>query len=91
MKNYDFWWLLAFVTPTVIAVIAIIAAFGKYREWKGTVNADLDSFKAFVNEIRKDMKKIMERLPPPPTTVGASPIELTDFGEMVSKDIDAKS
>ena len=86
----EFWWGVALVTPTVIALIAIIAAFGKYREWKGTVNADIQSFKEFMNEIRGDIKKIFDRLPPSPITEGASPIKLTDFGTNISHDIGAK-
>ena len=89
-NNSDFWWMLALATPTVITVIAIFTAYGKYKEWKGEVNSDRKSFTEFMTEIRKDINKIFDRLPSPQTTAGSSPLGLTEFGEKISTDLEVK-
>lgn len=82
--------LLSIATPTVIALIAIISAFGKYREWKGEVNSDRKSFTEFMVEIRGKFEEILARLPPPQTVAGKSPLALTDFGKVISQELSAK-
>ena len=70
-----------------IAVIAFIGAVLKIGEWKGNVDSDRTSFKEFMEEVRKDIKNILKRLP---VTTGAdSPLSLTDIGERVSKQLKA--
>ncbi len=73
-------------------VIGIIFAIG---QWKGKVDSDRDSFKrtldAFMSEIRADIKRIFERLPPAPTVAGASPLRLTELGRKISDRLDASA
>ena len=53
----------------------------------GAVNTDRDAFKAFMKEVREKLDKILERQPPPPTTAPGSPVQLTEFGEHVSRNL----
>ena len=88
-------------TPAiVIAILAILGLGWKAAYWASGVdkdrsalkeNAEKDrsSFKDVVKEIRDDIKKILGRLPPVPVTA-SSPLQLTDFGKSISKEIDAK-
>lgn len=89
-------WLLI-ATPIVIGLVAIVKGCSVYlqkvrakAEWKGAVDADRTSFKEFMEEVRTDIKKILDRLPPA-TAAGSSPITLTDLGEKISREIGAKT
>jgi hypothetical protein len=62
----------------------------KFATWKNSVDNDRHNFHEFMREVRSDIKKIFDRLPPE-TTRSSSPIGLTDLGENVSKEIAAKS
>ena len=57
-------------------------------EWKGEVNTDRTHFKEFMQEIRKKIDQIFDRLPLT-VSVGQSPIRLTDLGKVISKELDA--
>ncbi|MCY4641429.1 MAG: hypothetical protein OXC41_01815 [Gammaproteobacteria bacterium] len=79
-----------------ILIIGIITAWqrhGDKREakgkWKGEVDADRKSFNEFMDEVRKKLDKIFERLPQPSPTVGASPVKLTAYGERLSQSVRA--
>ena len=80
---------LAISVALLTAILALIAAAFKFGSWYGEVNSDRILFKEFMAEVRKDINNILIRLPPLPTT-GESPIRLTELGEQISKDIDAK-
>ncbi len=60
----------------------------KFGAWRGAVNADRENFRAFLEEIRADSKKILGLLPPALVT-GNSPIRLTEVGEAISKELNA--
>lgn len=81
------YWALGISVTVVIAVITFAYKFGK---WQGEVDGDRKRFNNFIEEIRKDIKNILSRLPPSPTT-SASPIHLTQLGERISKNLDAES
>lgn len=76
-----------------VSVTLVLAAIGfahRYGKWQGEVNTDRTSLKDFMLEVRADIKKILERLPPP-TTASSSPIRLTELGTQISEKLDAKS
>ena len=72
------WLAILGVIGTAVVYIA------KYFYWKGHVDSDLNSFKEFMQEVRMDIKKILERLPPRTVTPG-SPLKLTSFGERIAQ------
>ena len=77
----------------VLGGIALLASVGtailKFGEWKGKVDSDRRTFSGFMEEIRKDIKEILTRLPPVEAT-GASPVRLTEFGKSISEDVGAQ-
>ena len=75
---------------SVTVLLAFIAAVFKLGNWYGEVNSDRKRYDQVIEEIRKDIKDIFRRLPPGPTT-NTSPIRLSDIGEQISNDIDAKA
>lgn len=89
------WWEIMFsaiggLTAIAAAGIAIGALVYKHGKWVGAVNSDRDSFKAFMQDVSKKLDKIFERLPPPPTVVPGSPLQLTEFGTEISGKLGAK-
>ena len=72
----------------IIALIAVGTIIFKIGDWRGRVNTDLSTLKQFMDEIRGDIKDILQRLPPPPVA-GASPAKLTDFGDRLAAHMDA--
>jgi len=77
-------------TPAIVlATLAIIGAAVQAGKWIGNVNADRKSFRDFMQEIRDDIKAILQRLPAA-TITRSSPIRLTDLGREISKTIQAK-
>ena len=92
-------------TPTII--IAVVALFGlgtsilglvwKVSKWTGSVDDDRTSFKKFmekidnnIEKIHEDIQRIFQRLGPSPTGA-SSPIELTEYGEELSKKLNARN
>ena len=65
---------------------------------KDGANSDREVLTGFMREVRDDIRAIREnileifkRLPPAPATVQSdSPLRLTEFGEDIAKDLDAK-
>ena len=87
-----------YANPVVWTLVglAILGAFGRILYWRGRVDSDRASFKEFmegikddVAEIRSDIKKILDRLPPPTTVVGASPQRLIELGKKTSTQLEA--
>ena len=75
--------------PTVLIIVAgggLVFGIGK---WVGTVNSERGAFKTFMEEVRADIKKILDRVPAP-TVTGKSPVTLTDFGENISERLRVK-
>ena len=76
------------LTAVVALTIAVVSAIAKFSRWSGQVDSDRASFKKFMDEVldefkevRKDIKKILQRVPPEPLTASSSPIQLTDRGK----------
>lgn len=75
------------VNPLVwIGLVALVFGIGR---WVGNVNSDRKSFKEFMNEVRDDIKKILDRLPPPLPVTAGSPLTLTDLGRQISQRLSA--
>lgn len=81
----------------VIVLLVLIAAVFKFASWYGEVNIDrkrfdqsMEGVNQVLEDIRRDIRNIFDRLPLVPTT-NESPIRLSEHGERISKDIDAKA
>ena len=75
-----------------LSAVAVGIIFG-LGQWKGKVDSDRDTFKrtldAFMVEIRADIKRIFERLPPTPQSIASgSPLRLTALGQSISDELD---
>jgi len=57
--------------------------------WVTKVNEARKGWRDVATEIRKDIKQIFLRLPPPQTTGSGSPVQLTEFGEKVAAKLEA--
>lgn len=77
-------------TWMVIIGLAIAGLVIRLAVWYGAVNADRKNFKEFMEEMRKDVKAILSRLPSPPVS-SDSPLRLTKFGTEIAEDIEAQS
>ena len=84
----------------VTLAVTFIAAVARFSRWSGQVDADRkqlketadtdrSTLKGFMEEIRADIKKILQALPPPRTAVGVIPAQLTEFGQEVAAKVDA--
>ena len=62
---------------------AILGVLAGLIYWKGKVDAKLGSLDDRMTEIRGDIKRILERLPPRTVTAN-SPLRVTDFGEKIA-------
>ena len=95
-------WRIVIAAAAVAALtMTCVTLIFKMGAWKGSTDTSLtnireeakkdrDVVKEFMAEIREDMKKIFQRLSPPPPAVGQSPARLTDYGEELSKNMDAE-
>ena len=86
-------WILISVT----ALLTFAALVFKFGSWYGEVNSDRKVFKEFMQKVDKHIEKvdkrideILRRLPSDPTA-STSPIHLTELGEQISENIDAKA
>ena len=76
------------MSSIVALCLAILTALARFLYWTGKVDGDREGFKAYMGEIRSDIKKIFQALPAP-TATGANPLQLTEFGEQIAKRIGA--
>lgn len=94
------WELVGLFGGFAAALVALfIFVFNKVSdrsEWRGKVDSDRVTFTKFIEEvrgdlkeIRADIKKIFQSLPPATATT-QSPLRLTELGEAISKEIQAK-
>lgn len=89
MNTWPGWTLL-------LAILAVGGLIWKGGSWYGAVNSDRKSFKEFMNEVRADIKQIKRDIGNlfgqmgPQTDSSGSPRRLTDFGEAISRNIQAK-
>ena len=80
----------------IVGIIAVIVALARliflFGQRKGKVDEAQSAFKTALNiymeEIRADIKEILERMGPAKST-GGSPITLTDLGRKISERLDA--
>ena len=93
---------IASIAVSIVALATVIGIIWKFASWKMGVDKDIGSLgkgtdedrstiKSFMKEIRNDIKDIFKRLPPPPAVTGQSPIRLTDHGEELAADLQAKA
>ena len=81
--------LTGIVVTAVLGVLGVAIRYAfRFGKWKGEVDSDRTSFGAFMVEIRDDIKRILERLPPQVEAAG-SPIRLTELGRKVSAELGA--
>ena len=59
------------------------------KDLKRDAANDRSEIKAFMEEIRSDIKQIFGRLPAPAPTAGLSPVQLTEFGEKIAAYLEA--
>ena len=71
----------------VVVGVAVLGALAKLLMWIGAVNVDRTSFNSFMEEIRDDIKKIFDRLPPSPVS-SSSPLRLNDLGKKMYNELD---
>ena len=68
-----------------VALGTLIFRIGK---WVGAVNSDRAKIDGFMQEIRDELGKILDRLVPQPIT-RSSPLQLTDLGQTISASVRA--
>lgn len=74
-------WILVALTVLGLAVKGLF--------WLRDVHNMKEGWQTFAKEIRDDIKKILERIPPPTTLESASPLRLSEIGEKISKSMNA--
>ncbi len=86
------WIFGAVLTISISILIAFITFVFKHGVWKGEVDSDRSNFREFMNEIRRDIKEIRDRLTGgiPPAVEPGSPLQLTEYGEKLAKSLDAE-
>lgn len=83
------WVKLAEVLLIVVVAGVLIVFIWMLHGWTRRVNDDRTVFKHFMEKIDKKIEEIFERLPKLALGSG-SPIKLTDFGELLASEINAK-
>ncbi len=81
------WGTIASITVAVIALGTGLFVTGR---WVGGVNEHRNTVKDTLAEIREDVKNILKRIPPS-TVARESPLHLTDFGQDISEQLDART
>ncbi len=71
--------------------LAVVGAVWGVAAWVTKVNEARKGWRDVATEIRKDIKQIFLRLPPPQTTGSGSPVQLTEFGEKVAAKLEASA
>lgn len=82
MTDTNWLWVLS---PIVLLLIAIMGATWQMGSWKGGVDKALKT----LHKAIKRLEKKIDALPMPVFSSG-SPLQLTEFGERISKEIEAK-
>ncbi len=81
-------WMIGVAAGGGLSIIGgvVVGAF-RFGGWVGRVDSDRTAFKEFMTEMRRDIAEILLRLSPTPTATAASPIQLTDFGREISREL----
>lgn len=77
-----------FIENNPAIVFLVFSAITGIAYWAGSTHRSVRTLERFMDEIRTDIKKIFEKLPPS-TVAGDSPLQLTDLGKKVSEEIQA--
>ena len=72
----------------VVGGIALLGTVWRLGVWMGSVNEFKTGVRPILDEIRNDIKKILNLLPSP-VTATESPIKLSDLGRTISGELDA--
>ena len=92
----DLWWLVLIPT-SIIAAIALGGALIAVGKWIGSVNTDRSNFSKFMTDVRDDLSKIKESVAriferiPERAVASASPMTLTDLGNVIAEELAAKA
>ena len=78
------------VWQAVAAAVTVGVALVGIGIWVGAVNGDRAAFKTFMDEVRRDIKEILQRLPPVAVTRD-SPLRLTELGLGISEELGAQT
>ncbi len=77
------------LTPVlIVAALAMVGAVFRIGKWVGSIDSLKETVETSIMEIKNDIKKILERLPPS-TIAEGSPLTLTELGRLVSKELKA--
>ena len=71
-----------------IVVVAVAIALGRLLMWIGGIKEHKSEATKFMKEIRKDIKKVLLRLPPIPAAE-TSPCRLAGYGERIRDEVGA--
>ena len=76
------WWVVVGLTVTIVYAVV------RFTRWTSRVDTRLDTLTDMIqkglDEVREDIKRILERQGPQDTVEARSPIQLTDFGREIS-------
>jgi len=72
---------------TYLVILGVVSAIVTASIWVGKINERTGKTSELLKEIRDDIKRIFERLPPV-TATSKSPAQLTDLGKKISKDLE---
>ena len=81
------WGTIAGIAVGAIALGTVLFVTG---QWVGGVNEHRNTVKDILAEMREDIKNILKRIPPS-TVASESPLHLTDFGQDISEQLDARA
>ena len=79
--------VLAIFAVVIIITVMITAWKTRVDNFRGAVDDFKETVNRFMDEIRSDIKHILERLPFPPTIQSGSPTTLTELGGKVAEEI----
>lgn len=93
---------LPVICSVVIAIAAVIAVFmtvksqkSEHLKWMGSVDAKLSQFEISIQDIKNDIRSLTSNIFDISYRMGSkvadkqSPVRLTDFGQEISKNLDA--
>lgn len=77
------------VNINMVGAVFILAALGVVARliiWYANVNSDRKAFKEFMGKVERNIQRILDRLSStPPATVPGSPLQLSEYGVLLSE------